>query len=49
EIFTGFLAKRHYKAHRSAHLEGFRAMNEALVAQAVKIWTDRGGTAPGPA
>ena len=48
EIFTGFLAKRHYKAHRSAHLEGFRAMNEALVAQAVKIWTDRGGTAPGP-
>ncbi len=46
EIFQGFLAKAHYKAHRSAHLEGFRLMNEALAANAVRLWTDRGGPPP---
>lgn len=46
EIFTGWLARRHMKAHGAAHRDGLRAMNEALVDQAVRIWTDRGGAPP---
>ena len=47
EIFTGLLAKRHFKAHRTAHLEGFRAMNEALIHRAGQLWAERGGAPPG--
>ena len=43
EIFTGLLAKRHLKANRTAHLEGFRAMNQALIDHAGRLWADRGG------
>jgi hypothetical protein len=46
EIFTGWLAKRHLKLHGPAHREGFRAMNEALVDHAVRLWADRGGSPP---
>ena len=46
EIFSGWLAKRHLKVHGPAHREGFRAMNEALVEQAIRLWTERGGPTP---
>ncbi|MFM8819819.1 MAG: SRPBCC domain-containing protein [Phenylobacterium sp.] len=47
EIFSGWLARRHLKAHGAAHREGFRAMNEALVDRAVRLWAERGGPPPG--
>ena len=47
ELFTGWLARRHLKAHGPAHREGFRIMNEALVDNAVRLWADRGGPPPG--
>lgn len=47
ELFTGWLARRHLKAHGPAHREGFRIMNEALVDNAVRLWADRGGAPPG--
>jgi len=34
-------------AHRTAHLEGFRAMNEALILRAGQLWAERGGAPPG--
>lgn len=43
EVFTGLLAKRHLKANRTAHLDGFRAMNQALIDHAGRLWADRGG------
>ncbi len=46
EIFTGLLAKRHFKANRTAHLDGFRAMNEALIHRAGQLLAERGGAPP---
>jgi hypothetical protein len=46
EIFSGLLAKRHLKANRTANLDGFRAMNEALIDRAGQLWAERGGAPP---